>query len=157
MNKIEALQQVEVFCRKTFSQFNYSEWQIKTEDGFSYLQGMLLQDIFCPTPPFLTQCQYKIWVEYRNKYSKKLIVAVEADLAVDRDSGPFFSWVFLRSNKKKILSLGDVELLTETKKTIMEPILNFIENEIQAKIDLPKKAKKNSWSQLTIDFLESKI
>jgi len=157
MNKREALEQIEVFCKKTFSQFNYSEWQVKTEDGFSYLQGTFFQDIFCPTPPFLTQCQYRVWVEYQNKYSKKLIVTVEACLAVDRDSGLFLSWVFLESNKKKIQGNGDVELLTETKKTIMEPILDFIENEIQAKIDLPKKAKKNSWLQLTIDFLESKI
>jgi hypothetical protein len=92
MNKIEALKQIEVFCRETFSQSNYSEWQIKTEDGFSYLQGTL--EIFYQS---LTQCQYRVWVEYQNKYSKKLIVTVEACLALECN---FVSWVVIRSNKK---------------------------------------------------------
>ena len=77
MNKTEALKQIEVFCKETFSQSNCSEWQIKTEDGFSYLQGTLR--MFC-------QC-------------------LEA-------------------------------------KKIMKPISDFIENEIQPKIDSSRKAKK---------------
>jgi hypothetical protein len=135
MNKIEALKQIEVFCKETFSQSNYSEWQIKTEDGFSYLQGNL--EIFYQS---LTQRQYEVWIEYQNKYSKKLIVTVEACLALEYNSVPYLSWVEIKSNKKKILGDGkhlDI-LLTETKE-IMRPISDFIENEIQSKIDSSRK------------------
>jgi hypothetical protein len=140
MNKIEALKQIEVFCRETFSHSNYSEWQIKTEDGFSYLQGTL--EIFCQSP---TQCQYRVWIEYQNKYSKKLIVTVEACLALEYNSVPYLSWVEIKSNKKKIQGDGkhlDI-LLPETRK-IMRPISDFIENEIQSKIDSSRKVEKNS-------------
>ena len=150
MNKIEALKQIEVFCRKTFSQSNYSEWQIKTEDGFSYLQGTLHMFSQC-----LVQCQYEVWIEFQNKYSKKLIVTVEACLALEYN---FVSWVVIKSNKKKILGNGkhlDI-LLLETKK-IIKPILDFIENEIQSKIDSFRKVEKNSHLQLTIDFIKAKI
>jgi hypothetical protein len=153
MNKIEALKQIEVFCRETFSHSNYSEWQIKTEDGFSYLQGTL--EIFCQSP---TQCQYRVWIEYQNKYSKKLIVTVEACLALEYNSVPYLSWVEIKSNRKKIQGDGkhlDI-LLTETKE-IIKPILDFIENEIQVKIDLSKKVKKDSCLQLAIDFIKTKI
>lgn len=153
MNKIEALKQIEVFCRKTFSQSNYSEWQIKTEDGFSYLQGNL--EITTQTIHHPTQCQYRVWIEYQNKYSKKLIVTVEACLALEYN---FVSWVVIKSNKKKILGNGkhlDI-LLLETKK-IIKPILDFIENEIQSKIDSFRKVEKNSHLQLTIDFIKAKI
>jgi hypothetical protein len=150
MNKIEALKQIEVFCRETFSQSNYSEWQIKTEDGFSYLQGNL--KIFHQS---LTQCQYTVWIEYQNKYSKKLIVTVEACSALEYNSVPYLSWVEIKSNRKKIQGDGkhlDI-LLPETKK-IIKPILDFIENEIQSKID---SSRKNSHLQLTIDFIKTKI
>jgi hypothetical protein len=156
MNKIEALKQIEVFCRETFSQSNYSEWQIKTEDGFSYLQGNL--EITTQTIHHPTQCQYRVWIEYQNKYSKKLIVTVEACLALEYNSVPYLSWVEIKSNKKKIQGDGkhlDI-LLTETKE-IIKPILDFIENEIQVKIDLSKKVKKDSHLQLTIDFIKTKI
>jgi hypothetical protein len=156
MNKTEALKQIEVFCRETFSQSNYSEWQIKTEDGFSYLQGNL--EITTQTIHHPTQCQYRVWIEYQNKYSKKLIVTVEACLVLHYDSVVYISWVEIKSNKKKILGNGKHldTLLTETKK-IMKPILDFIENEIQIKIDLSKKVKKNSCLQLIIDFTKTKI
>ena len=140
MNKIEALKQIEVFCRETFSHSNYSEWQIKTEDGFSYLQGTL--EIFCQS---LTQGRYRVWIEYQNKYSKKLIVTVEACLALEYNSVPYLSWVEIKSNKKKIQGDGkhlDI-LLPETRK-IMRPISDFIENEIQSKIDSSRKVEKNS-------------
>jgi len=138
MNKIEALKQIEVFCRETFSQSNYSQWQIKTEDGFAYLQGTL--EIFCQS---LTQGRYRVWIEYQNKYSKKLIVTVEAYLALHYNSVVYISWVEIKSNKKKILGDGkhlDI-LLPETKK-IMKPISDFIENEIQSKIDSFRKVEK---------------
>jgi hypothetical protein len=143
MNKIEALKQIEVFCRETFSQSNYSEWQIKTEDGFSYLQGNL--EITTQTIHHPTQCQYRVWIEYQNKYSKKLIVTVEACLALEYNSVPYLSWVEIKSNKKKIQGDGkhlDI-LLPETRK-IMRPISDFIENEIQSKIDSSRKVEKNS-------------
>ena len=151
MNKTEALKQIEVFCRETFSQSNYSEWQIKTEDGFSYLQGTLHMFSQC-----LVQCQYEVWIEFQNKYSKKLIVTVEACLALEHNSVPYLSWVEIKSNKKKIQGDGkhlDI-LLTETKE-IIRPISDFIENEIQSKIDSSRK--KNSHLQLTIDFIKTKI
>jgi hypothetical protein len=151
MNKTEALKQIEVFCRETFSHSNYSEWQIKTEDGFSYLQGTLHMFSQC-----LVQCQYEVWIEFQNKYSKKLIVTVEACLALEHNSVPYLSWVEIKSNKKKIQGDGkhlDI-LLTETKE-IIRPISDFIENEIQSKIDSSRK--KNSHLQLTIDFIKTKI
>jgi hypothetical protein len=153
MNKIEALKQIGVFCKETFSHSNYSEWQIKTEDGFSYLQGNL--EIFYQS---LTQCQYRVWIEYQNKYSKKLIVTVEACLALEYNSVPYLSWVEIKSNRKKIQGDGKHldTLLTETKE-IMRPISDFIENEIQIKIDLSKKVKKDSCLQLAIDFIKTKI
>jgi hypothetical protein len=137
MNKTEALKQIEVFCRETFSHSNYSEWQIKTEDGFSYLQGTLHMFSQC-----LVQCQYEVWIEFQNKYSKKLIVTVEACLALEHNSVPYLSWVEIKSNKKKIQGDGkhlDI-LLTETKE-IIRPISDFIENEIQSKIDSSRKKK----------------
>ena len=137
MNKIEALKQIEVFCRETFSHSNYSEWQIKTEDGFSYLQGTLHMFSQC-----LVQCQYEVWIEFQNKYSKKLIVTVEACLALEYNSVPYLSWVEIKSNRKKIQGDGkhlDI-LLTETKE-IIRPISDFIENEIQSKIDSSRKKK----------------
>jgi hypothetical protein len=39
----------------------------------------------------------------------------------------------------------------------MRPISDFIENEIQVKINLSKKVKKDSCLQLTIDFIKTKI
>ena len=137
MNKTEALKQIEVFCRETFSHSNYSEWQIKTEDGFSYLQGTLHMFSQC-----LVQCQYEVWIEFQNKYSKKLIVTVEACLALEYNFVPYISWVVIKSNKKKIQGDGkhlDI-LLTETKE-IIRPISDFIENEIQSKIDSSRKKK----------------
>lgn len=152
MNKIKALKQIEVFCKETFSQSNCSEWQIKTEDRFSYLQGTL--HMFCQC---LVQYECKVWIEFQNKYSKKLIVTVEC-FALERDWIPCLSWVEIKSGKKKIQGDGKNldTLLTEAKK-IMKPISDFIENEIQPKIDSPRKAKKDSHSQLTIDFIEAKI
>ena len=152
MNKTEALKQIEVFCKETFSQSNCSEWQIKTEDGFSYLQGTLR--MFCQC---LGQYKCKMWIEFQNKYSKKLIVTVEC-FALEPDRIPCFSWVEIKSSNKKIQGGGKNldTLLTEAKKT-MKPISDFIENEIQPKIDSSRKAKKDSHSQLTIDFIEAKI
>jgi hypothetical protein len=106
----------------------------------------------------LTQCQYRVWIEYQNKYSKKLIVTVEACLALEYKSVPYISWVVIKSNKKKIQGDGKhLDILLPETKTIIKPILDFIENEIQIKIDLSKKVKKDSWLQLTIDFIETKI
>jgi hypothetical protein len=156
MNKTEALKQIEVFCRETFCHSNYSEWQIKTEDGFSYLQGTLQKNTMFSQR--LTQCQYRVWIEYQNKYSKKLIVTVEACLALEYKSVPYISWVVIKSNKKKIQGDGKhLDILLPETKTIIKSILDFIENEIQIKIDLSKKVKKDSWLQLTIDFIETKI
>ena len=137
MNKTEALKQIEVFCKETFSQFNCSEWQIKTEDGFSYLQGTLR--MFCQC---LGQYECKMWIEFQNKYSKKLIVTVEC-FALERDWTPYLSWVEIKSSNKKIQGDGKNlgTLLIEAKK-IMKPISDFIENEIQPKIDSSRKLKK---------------
>ena len=152
MNKTEALKQIEVFCKETFSQSNYSDWQIKTEDGFSYLQGTLRMSCQC-----LVQYECKVWIEFQNKYSKKLIVTVEC-FALERNWIPCLSWVEIKSSNKKIQGDGKNldTLLTEAKK-IMKPISDFIENEIQPKIDLSRKAEKDSHSQLNIDFIEAKI
>ena len=152
MNKTEALKQIEVFCKETFSQFNYSEWQIRTEDGFSYLQGTLSMSCQC-----LAQYQCKVWIEFQSKYSKKLIVTVEC-FALTRDWIPCLSWVEIKSSNKKIQGDGESldTLLTEAKK-IIKLISDFIENEIQPKIDSSRKAEKDSHSQLTIDFIEAKI
>ena len=152
MNKTEALKQIEFFCKETFSQFNCSEWQVKTEDGFSYLQGTLR--MFCQC---LGQYECKMWIEFQNKYSKKLIVTVECS-ALERDWTPYLSWVEIKSSNKKIQGDGKNlgTLLIEAKK-IMKPISDFIENEIQPKIDSSRKAKKDSHLQLTIDFIKAKI
>jgi hypothetical protein len=152
MNKAEALKQIEVFCKETFSQSNCSEWQLKTEDRFFYLQGTLRMSCQC-----LVQYECKVWIEFQNKYSKKLIVTVECS-ALERDQIPCLSWVEIKSSKKKIQGDGKNldTLLTEAKK-IMRPISDFVENEIQSKIDSSRKAKKDSHSQLTIDFIEVKI
>jgi hypothetical protein len=153
MNKTEALKQIEVFCRETFSHSNYSEWQIKTEDGFFYLQGTL--EIFYQS---LTQCQYKVWIEYQNKYSKKLIVTVEACSALEYNSVPYLSWVEIKSNRKKIQGDGKhLDILLPETKQIIKPILDFIKNEIQIYFDLSKKVTKNSCLQLIIDFIKTKI
>jgi len=152
MNKTEALKQIEVFCKETFSQSNCSEWQIKTEDGFSYLQGTLR--MFCQC---LGQYECKMWIEFQNKYSKKLIVTVEC-FALEPDRIPCFSWVEIKSNRKKIQGDGkNLDTLLAEAKKIMKPISDFIENEMQPKIDSSRKAKKDSQLRVTIDFIETKI
>lgn len=152
MNKTEALKQIKVFCEETFSKSNCSEWQIKTEDGFSYLQGTL--HMFCQCLP---QYQCKVWIEFQSKYSKKLIVTVEC-FALEPDQISCFSWVEIKSSKKKIQGDGkDLDALLIEAKKIMSPISDFIENKIQPRIDSSKKVEVYSHSQLTIDFIEAKI
>jgi hypothetical protein len=72
-----------------------------------------------------------VWIEFQNKYSKKLIVTVEACLALEHNSVPYLSWVEIKSNKKKIQGDGKhLDILLPETKTIIKPILDFIENEI---------------------------
>lgn len=119
---IEVLKQIGVYCDNAYKMADYSKWTLKLRqiDVFTdlVLEGSI--NIFYPNE---LKGKYNVWIEYRSKSSKTLVVRVEGT-ATGHD------WVEIDSIKKEPKSEGDNEtlniLIPEATK-IMETILGFIE------------------------------
>jgi hypothetical protein len=127
MNKIKALKQIEVFCDNAYKMADYSRWTLKLRqiDVFTdlVLEGSI--NILYPNElkgKYNVLGKYNVWVEYRSKSSKTLVVRVKGTVT-------WYDWVEIDSIKKEPKSEGDNEtlniLIPEATK-IMETILSFI-------------------------------
>ena len=123
---IEVLKQIGVFCDNTYRITDYSKWTLKLRqiDVFTdlVLEGSI--NILYPNElkgRYNVLGKYNVWVEYRSKSSKTLVVRVKGTAA-------WYDWVEIDSIKKEPKSEGDNEtlniLIPEATK-IMETILGF--------------------------------
>jgi hypothetical protein len=119
--KIEVLKQIGVFCDNAYKMADYSKWTLKLRQ-IDVFTDLVLEGSINILYPNELKGRYDVWVEYRSKSSKTLVVRVEGT-ATGHD------WVEIDSIKKEPKSEGDNEtlniLIPETTK-IMETILNFI-------------------------------
>ena len=119
--KIEVLKQIGVFCDNAYKMVDYSKWTLKLRQIDVFTDVVLEGSINILYPNEL-KGKYNVWVEYRSKSSKTLVVRVEGT-ATGHD------WVEIDSIKKEPKSEGDNEtlniLIPEATK-IMETILGFI-------------------------------
>ena len=126
--KIEALNQIGVFCDNAYKMADYSKWTLKLRqiDVFTdlVLEGSI--NILYPNElkaRYDVRIKYrcKVWVEYRSKSSKTLVVRVKG-------TATEYDWVEIDSIKKEPKSEGNNEtlniLIPEATK-IMEAILGF--------------------------------
>ena len=120
--KIEVLKQIGVFCDNAYKMADYSKWTLKLRQIYAFINVVLEGsiNILYPNEP---KGKYNVWVEYRSKSSKTLIVRVEGTVTGH-------DWVEIDSIKKEPKSEGDNEtlniLIPEATK-IMETILGFTE------------------------------
>jgi hypothetical protein len=119
--KIEVLKQIGVFCDNAYKMADYSKWTLKLRQ-IDVFTDLVLEGSINILYPNKLKGRYDVWIEYRSKSSKTLVVRVEGT-ATGHD------WVEIDSIKKEPKSEGDNEtlniLIPETTK-IMETILNFI-------------------------------
>ena len=125
---IEVLKQIGVFCDAAYKIADYSKWTLKLRqiDVFTdlVLEGSI--NILYPNElkgRYNVLGKYDVWVEYRSKSSKTLVVRVKG-------TATWYDWVEIDSIKKERKSEGDNEtlniLIPEATK-IMETILSFTE------------------------------
>ena len=118
---IEVLKQIGVFCDNAYKMADYSKWILKLRQ-IDVFTDLVLEGSINILYPNELKGRYDVWVEYRSKSSKTLVVRVEGT-ATGHD------WVEIDSIKKESKSEGDNEtlkiLIPEVTK-IMETILNFI-------------------------------
>jgi hypothetical protein len=120
--KIEVLKQIGVFCDNAYKMADYSKWTLKLRQIYAFINVVLEGSINILYPNEL-KGKYNVWVEYRSKSSKTLVVRVEGTVTGH-------DWVEIDSIKKEPKSEGDNEtlniLIPEATK-IMETILGFTE------------------------------
>jgi hypothetical protein len=120
--KIEVLKQIGVFCDNAYKMADYSKWTLKLRQIYAFINVVLEGSINILYPNEL-KGKYNVWVEYRSKSSKTLLVRVEGTVTGH-------DWVEIDSIKKEPKSEGDNEtlniLIPEATK-IMETILGFTE------------------------------
>jgi hypothetical protein len=120
--KIEVLKQIGVFCDNAYKMADYSKWTLKLRQ-IDVFTDLVLEGSINILYPNELKGRYDVWVEYRSKSSKTLVVRVEGT-ATGHD------WVKIDSIKKEPKSEGDNKtlniLIPETTK-IMETILSFTE------------------------------
>jgi hypothetical protein len=120
--KIEVLKQIRVFCDNAYKMADYSKWTLKLRQIDVFTDVVLEGSINILYPNEL-KGKYNVWVEYRSKSSKTLVVRVKGTV-IGHD------WVEIDSIKKEPKSEGDNEtlniLIPEATK-IMETILCFTE------------------------------
>jgi hypothetical protein len=120
--KIEVLKQIGVFCDNAYKMADYSKWTLKLRQIYAFINVVLEGSINILYPNEL-KGKYNVWVEYRSKSSKTLVVRVEGTVTGH-------NWVEIDSIKKEPKSEGDNEtlniLIPEATK-IMETILGFTE------------------------------
>ena len=118
---IEVLKQIGVFCDNAYKMVDYSKWTLKLRQ-IDVFTDLVLEGSINILYPNKLKGRYDVWVEYRSKSSKTLVVRVEGT-ATGHD------WVEIDSIKKEPKSEGDNEtlniLIPEATK-IMETILGFI-------------------------------
>jgi hypothetical protein len=120
--KIEVLKQIGVFCDNAYKMADYSKWTLKLRQ-IDVFTDLVLEGSINILYPNKLKGRYDVWIEYRSKSSKTLVVRVEGT-ATGHD------WVKIDSIKKEPKSEGDNKtlniLIPETTK-IMETILSFTE------------------------------
>ena len=118
---IEVLKQIGVFCDNTYKIAECSNWTLKLRQ-IDVFTDLVLEGSINILYPNELKGKYNVWVEYRSKSSKTLVVRVKGT-ATGHD------WVEIDSIKKEPKSEGDNEtlniLIPEATK-IMETILSFI-------------------------------
>ena len=119
--KIEVLKQIGVFCDNAYKMADYSKWTLKLRQIYAFINVVLEGSINILYPNEL-KGKYNVWVEYRSKSSKTLVVRVKG-------AATWYDWVEIDSIKKEPKSEGDNEtlniLIPEATK-IMETIIGFI-------------------------------
>jgi hypothetical protein len=119
--KIEVLKQIGVFCDNAYKMADYSKWTLKLRQ-IDVFTDLVLEGSINILYPNKLKGRYNVWIEYRSKSSKTLVVRVEG-------TATGYDWVEIDSIKKEPKSEGDNEtlkiLIPEVTK-IMETILNFI-------------------------------
>ena len=119
--KIEVLKQIGVFCDNAYKMIDYSKWTLKLRQ-IDVFTDLVLEGSINILYPNELKGKYNVWVEYRSKSSKTLVVKVKGAVT-EHD------WVEIDSIKKEPKSEGDNEILNilipEATK-IMETILGFI-------------------------------
>jgi hypothetical protein len=120
--KIEVLKQIGVFCDNAYKMADYSKWTLKLRQ-IDVFTDLVLEGSINILYPNELKGKYNVWVEYRSKSSKTLVVRVEGTVTGH-------DWVEIDSIKKEPKSEGDNEtlniLIPEATK-IMETILGFTE------------------------------
>ena len=117
---IEVLKQIGVFCDNTYKMADYSKWTLKLRQ-IDVFTDLVLEGSINILYPNELKGKYNVWVEYRSKSSKTLVVRVKGTTT-------WYDWVEIDSIKKEPKSEGDNEtlniLIPEATK-IMETILGF--------------------------------
>jgi hypothetical protein len=119
--KIEVLKQIGVFCDNAYKMADYSKWTLKLRQ-IDVFTDLVLEGSINILYPNELKGRYDVWVEYRSKSSKTLVVRVEGT-ATGHD------WVKIDSIKKEPKSEGDnktLNILIPEATKIIETILNFI-------------------------------
>jgi hypothetical protein len=118
---IEVLKQIGVFCDNAYKMADYSKWTLKLRQ-IDVFTNLVLEGSINILYPNELKGRYDVWVEYRSKSSKTLVVRVKG-------TATWYNWVEIDSIKKESKSEGDNEtlniLIPEATK-IMETILGFI-------------------------------
>ena len=118
---IEVLKQIGVFCDNAYKMADYSKWTLKLRQ-IDVFTNLVLEGSINILYPNELKGRYDVWVEYRSKSSKTLVVRVKG-------TATWYNWVEIDSIKKESKSEGDNEtlniLIPEATK-IMETILSFI-------------------------------
>ena len=118
---IEVLKQIGVFCDNAYKMADYSKWTLKLRQ-IDVFTDLVLEGSINILYPNELKGRYDVWVEYRSKSSKTLVVRVKGTVT-ERD------WVEIDSIKKEPKGEGNNEtlniLIPEATK-IMETILGFI-------------------------------
>lgn len=119
---IEVLKQIGVYCDNAYKMADYSKWTLKLRQ-IDVFTDLVLEGSINILYPSKLKGRYDVWVEYRSKSSKTLVVRVKGT-ATEHD------WVEIDSIKKEPKSEGSNEtlniLIPEATK-IMETILGFVE------------------------------
>lgn len=119
---IEVLKQIGVYCDNAYKMADYSKWTLKLRQ-IDVFTDLVLEGSINILYPNKLKGRYDVWIEYRSKSSKTLVVRVKGTVT-EHD------WVEIDSIKKEPKSEGSNEtlniLIPETTK-IMETILGFVE------------------------------
>jgi hypothetical protein len=74
--KIEVLKQIGVFCDNAYKMADYSKWTLKLRQ-IDVFTDLVLEGSINILYPNELKGRYDVWVEYRSKSSKTLVVRVE--------------------------------------------------------------------------------